>query len=59
MAGLGEFLDASWMWSRAVGIVAGVGVVETPGATDVTVHVVARIPALELDAAAGFRMAWP
>lgn len=61
VAGLGEFLDASWMWSRAVGVVAGVGVMETLGATDVTVHdqVVARIPALELDAAAGFRMAWP
>jgi hypothetical protein len=61
VAGLGEFLDASWMGSRAVGVVAGVGVVETLGATDVTVHdeVLARIPALELDAAAGLRMAWP
>jgi hypothetical protein len=61
VAGLGAFLDASWMWSRAVGVVATMGAVETLGPTDVTVHdqVLARIPALELDAAAGLRMAWP
>jgi hypothetical protein len=61
IAGLGEGLDASWMVSRSAGFVVGVGAIETIGPTDFAAHgqVIAHIPAVGLDAAAGLRVAWP
>ncbi len=61
IAGLGEGFDASWMWYRTAGFVAGVGATETIGPTDFAAHgqVIAHIPAAGLDAAAGLRVAWP
>jgi hypothetical protein len=61
MVGLGEGLDASWMWSAAIGVTGGVELVETLGPTEVTVHgqTITQIPAVELGAAAGLRIALP
>ncbi len=61
VAGLGEVLDASWMWSSWVGIAAGVGLLETMGPTDVTAHgqVLAHIAPAQLEVAAGLQVAVP
>jgi hypothetical protein len=61
VAGLGEVFDASWMWSRTVGFVAGVGLVESIGPTDITAHGqgIAHISAVALQVGAGLRVGLP
>ena len=59
--GLKEATEASWMWSRTVGIAAGAEVNETPGATDIRVRnqLAARVPSVDFGFEGGIRLALP
>jgi hypothetical protein len=61
MVGLEQAVDASWMWSRTVGLVVGAEINEATGPTDITAHheLVARVPAVNLAFEGGIRLTLP
>src|SRR4029077_16138804 len=59
--GLKQAVDASWMWSRNVGLAAGAEVNEAPGSTDIRVRsqLAGRIPPVDFGFEGGIRLALP
>jgi hypothetical protein len=61
LLGLRQAVDASWMWSRSLGLAVGAELDEATGATDIRVRseLVARIPAVNFAFEGGIRLALP
>jgi hypothetical protein len=61
VAGLKQAVDASWMWSQAIGFAVGAELNEVAGSTDILVHneLVTRVSGVNLALGAGIRLALP